>query len=121
MHDHECGKLGRPTPLLSKEDLRRLASGKERLSLDILGFKKRLPQELVLHPRCADAWNIGVPMKSDDPLTDLLELCSAEVFPGVNVCSDCRLLINEGGRKERARVWALLPQLFCLPVDLDTS
>lgn len=115
------GKIDGRAPLLSREDLRRLRLGKEKLSRYILSFKKRLPKELGLHPRCGDAWNIGIPAKSEDVLTDLLEVCSAEVFPGVNMCSDCRSQINARGKEERAKVWALLPQLFCLPAHLGTS
>ena len=116
------GKIDGQT-LLSKEDLRRLALGKAKLSRYMLGFKKRLPKELVLHPRCADAWtrNISVPMKSEDVLADLLEVCSAETFPGMNMCSDCRSVVNERGKEERARVWELLPKLFCIPVRPGTS
>lgn len=118
--DHRGGKIDRRA-LLSKEDLRRLRLGKERLSRYMLSFKKRLPKQLGLHPRCADAWNISIPVKSEDVLADLLEVCSAEAFPDVNICSDCRSQINARGKEERARVWALLPELFCLPAHLGRS
>jgi hypothetical protein len=120
--DRGGGKIDKQT-LLSKEDLRRLTLGKEKLSRYMLGFKKRLPKELVLHPNCADAWtrNINVPMESKDVLTDLLEVCNAKVLPGVSMCSDCRSKINERGKEERARVWESLPKLFCLPVRSGTS
>lgn len=118
--NHRCGKLGKRR-LLSKEDLRRLALGKEKLSRHMLSFKKRLPKELVLHLQCANAWNTSIPAESVDVLTDLLELCSAEMFPDRNICSDCRSKINERGMKERERVWDLLPKFFCLRVRSGTS
>lgn len=112
---HGCGygKEDRQT-LLSKEDLCRIVSGKDRLAKHVLDLKQRLTHELMLHPRCAWAWNTAVTMQSEDPLSGLLELCSAEVAPGGQMCVNCRILINERGREERARIWELLPQIFCL-------
>ena len=111
------GKIDKGT-VLSEEDLHRLAVGREKLSRYMLTFKKRLPKELVLHQSCADTWDTStsVPVDSVDVLSDLLELCSVTVFPGVKMCPDCRWKINERGRGERARVWKMLPKLFRLPV-----
>lgn len=115
VRDHGRGRWDEWS-LLSKGDLRRLAVGKEGLAKHMHCFQRHLPQELVLHPSCAKGWSMCVPMKSEDPLAHLLELCSEEVLPdGNTICSDCRSLINKRGREERERVWALLSQLFCTP------
>ncbi|KAG9310791.1 hypothetical protein JVU11DRAFT_8641 [Chiua virens] len=104
--------------LLSKEDLRRIKTGKENLSRHLISFKKGLSTELVLHPSCAVAWNMGIPVQSDDVLADLMELCNAKV---TDVCSECRLQMNERGREERERVWESLPLFFGVLVSVEAS
>lgn len=101
--------------ILSKDEMRRLERGKEKLASHMAQFVRTLPEYLGLHVHCAPAWNVDAVklVKSDDILGELLQLCSPNTT-GLNkrMCGVCLSKISRKAREEREEVWVRLPHYF---------
>ena len=101
--------------ILSKDELRRVERGKEKLASHAARFARTLPRELDLHMKCAKGWNMAAAklVKSDDIFADLLELCSAENTElRMYMCDPCLRKVSRGAKAERCEIWAKLPDYF---------
>lgn len=112
----QLAKMRRATwSILSKDEMRRLERGKEKLASHMAHFVRTLPQHRRLDVDCARGWNMTATklVKSDDILAALSQLCS----PGTTaldtrMCGTCLSKTTSGVREERVKVFARLPDYF---------